>query len=67
MAGISGRSGRKKLNVQKIQICTSLEPDMYSKVEDMADVNRWTIAGAISYCIELGLENYEKDLKRKVG
>ncbi len=60
MAGKIGKSGRKKKNIKKIQLCTSVEPEMFSKIEKIAEDHRWTISGAINYLAELGLQKYEK-------
>ena len=60
MAGISGKSGRKKKNVKKVQVCTSIDSERFGIIEELAESSRWTIASAISYLIELGLEGYEK-------
>ncbi len=61
MAGKLGKSGRKKKNSKKVQLCTSIDPDMYERIETIADNNRWTISGAISYLAELGLKKYDKE------
>ena len=61
MAGKTGKSGRKKKITKKVQLCTSIEPEMYDKIERIAESHRWTISGAISYLAELGLKKYEKE------
>lgn len=61
MAGAKGKSGRKKKEIKKIQLCTSVDPDVYNKIEEIADKHRWTISSAISYLAEIGLEKYKKE------
>ncbi len=40
MAGKVGKSGRKKKNLKKVQLCTSVEPDMFSKIEKIAETHK---------------------------
>jgi hypothetical protein len=60
MSGKAGKSGRKKKIIKKVQLCTSVEPEMFSRIEKIAEDHRWTISGAINYLAELGLQKYEK-------
>ena len=62
MAGAKGKSGRKRKDIKKVQLCASIDPYMFNMIEEIAEKHRWTISSAICYLTELGIQRYENEL-----